>query len=102
MYRLFNDLAILVQQQGEMIDNIEVNIRTAKDYVEKGEKNLVEAKKNLDSARKVSTIHILFKEKMLYSHYWNFGFRRNLNSSFINSTLNNYIIILKFLMVFNF
>ena len=53
VYRLFNDLAILVQQQGEMIDNIEVNIRTAKDYVEKGEKNLVEAKKNLDSARKV-------------------------------------------------
>ena len=65
MYRLFNDLAILVQQQGEMIDNIEVNIRTAKDYVEKGEKNLVEAKKNLDSARKVSIILILFKEKIM-------------------------------------
>ena len=44
---------MLVQQQGEMIDNIESNIKSAKDHVEKGEKNLVEAEDNMRAARKV-------------------------------------------------
>ena len=46
------DLAILVQQQGEMIDNIENNIKTAKTYVEKGEKNILQAEEYQRSARK--------------------------------------------------
>lgn len=52
MHRLFLDLALLVKSQGEVIDNIEANIANAKVHVEKGEKDLVQAKKNLQSARK--------------------------------------------------
>lgn len=59
MHRLFLDLAILVQQQGEMIDNIEQNIAQAKNYVEAGEKDLVKAKENLQSARKVTSAKII-------------------------------------------
>jgi t-SNARE complex subunit (syntaxin) len=54
MHKLFLDLAILVRMQGEMIDNIEANISQAKKHVEKGEIDLVKAKDNLKSARKVS------------------------------------------------
>lgn len=58
MHRLFLDLAILVQQQGEMIDNIEQNIAQAKNDVQAGEKDLVKAKENLQSARKVRKLLI--------------------------------------------
>lgn len=50
---MFVDMALLVHQQGEMIDNIEININDAKNYVEKGEKQLDNAKKNSIAARKV-------------------------------------------------
>ena len=36
------ELNLLVQYQGEMIDNIVQNINNAKHYIEKGNKNLVE------------------------------------------------------------
>lgn len=49
---MFLDLAILVQQQGEMIDNIEMNIKDAKDYVQKGEININKAHEYQKSARK--------------------------------------------------
>ena len=39
------ELSKLVQLQGEKIDNIEVNIQKAKDYVLKGEKYVTKAKK---------------------------------------------------------
>lgn len=52
--RLFLDLALLVDQQGEMIDNIEMNIKDARNFVEKGEKDIEKAKEYQDSARKVS------------------------------------------------
>jgi syntaxin 1B/2/3 len=41
-----------VQLQGEIIDNIAANIATAKDYVLKAEVDIVQAKKNMQSARK--------------------------------------------------
>ena len=47
VHNLIIDLSKLVQYQGEMIDNIEENIQKTKHYVEKGEKNLIEAKKNM-------------------------------------------------------
>ena len=52
MHRLFLDLAILVQQQGEVIDNIQKNIEQAKYHVEKAEVDLVKAKEYQQAARK--------------------------------------------------
>ena len=46
-------MAALIKHQGEIIDNIEINIKAAKGHCEKAEKNLVAAKKNMISARKV-------------------------------------------------
>jgi syntaxin 1B/2/3 len=42
----------LVQLQGEIIDNIVSNISTAKDYVLKAEVDIIQSKKNMQSARK--------------------------------------------------
>jgi hypothetical protein len=39
-------MAMLVHQQGDMLDNIEVSINSASGYVKKGEKKLIEAKKD--------------------------------------------------------
>jgi hypothetical protein len=55
----------LVKLQGEIIDNIEQNIRTAKDYVMDAEKNIIKSKENMQAARKVNIRFYL--EKMLYS-----------------------------------
>lgn len=52
VHQMIIELSKLVQLQGEMIDNIEVNIQKAKDYVMKGEKHIVKAKKNMESTRK--------------------------------------------------
>lgn len=52
VHELIIELAKLVQYQGEMIDNIESNIKTAKDYVQQAEKDIVESKKNMQKARK--------------------------------------------------
>lgn len=52
VHELIIELAKLVQYQGEMIDNIEVNIKTAKDYVQQAEKDIVQSKKNMEKARK--------------------------------------------------
>ena len=46
-------MAMLVHEQGEMIDHIELSINDAKDYVEKGEKSLVKGKEHHKSAKKV-------------------------------------------------
>ena len=53
---MFVDLAMLVHQQGEMLDNIELNLNDAKNYVEKGEKQLQKAKASHQAARKVINI----------------------------------------------
>ena len=44
--KLFEELAILVEAQGEQIDNIAENVMTTKDYVEKGEQKLKTAKEH--------------------------------------------------------
>ena len=46
-------MAILVKNQGDLIDNIEMNLVKAKEYVAKGEKQLIKAKKDHQEARKV-------------------------------------------------
>lgn len=42
----------MVYAQGEVIDSIEMNVNQAKDYVEKGEKQLVKAKEHHKCTKK--------------------------------------------------
>jgi t-SNARE complex subunit (syntaxin) len=44
--QLFKELAVLVAEQGTMIDNIELNVNQTKDYMEKAEKHLKKAKEH--------------------------------------------------------
>jgi hypothetical protein len=57
------DLSALVKLQGEIIDNIESNIKTAKNAVFSAEEDIIKSKKNMISARKVKFTYL---EKMLY------------------------------------
>ena len=59
VHNLIVDLSKLVQLQGEMIDNIDVNIQKAKNYVDKGQKNLIKAKENMKKARKKKCIILI-------------------------------------------
>ena len=59
VHNLIIDLSKLVQLQGEMIDNIDVNIQKAKNYVDKGQKNLIKAKGNMKKARKKKCIILI-------------------------------------------
>jgi len=59
VHNLIIDLSKLVQLQGEMIDNIDVNIQKAKNYVDKGQKNLIKAKENMKKARKKKCIILI-------------------------------------------
>jgi syntaxin 1B/2/3 len=52
VHQLFIELSKLVQYQGEIVDNIEQNIRNAKDFVIQAEVDIVKSKKNMQSARK--------------------------------------------------
>jgi len=51
---MFIDIALLVQAQGEMLDNIEINVQTAENYVKKANVQLKKAKKSHQRSRKVS------------------------------------------------
>jgi len=53
---LIQDLAVLVVEQGEMLDSIEISINETKDYVEKGEKHLIEGKELHQASRKVRAV----------------------------------------------
>lgn len=50
---MFVDLALLVHQQGEMLDNIEISLNDSKSYVEQGEQELIKAQTLHKAARKV-------------------------------------------------
>ena len=56
VYQMFVDLALLVNQQGEMLDNIEISLNDSKNYVETGEQELIKAKELHKAARKVTFI----------------------------------------------
>ena len=49
---LFNELSTLVYAQGEKIDSIEAHVADTKDYVEKGEKKLKQAKEHHKCSKK--------------------------------------------------
>jgi t-SNARE complex subunit (syntaxin) len=52
LHQMFLDLALLVEQQGEMLDQIEFQVRSAADYVEQGNVEVQKAIKSQASARK--------------------------------------------------
>jgi len=52
VHRLFMEMAVLVQHQGEIIDNIEINIKDAKAHCIKAEQDIITSKNNVISARK--------------------------------------------------
>lgn len=53
LHQIFLDMAVLVEAQGEMLDNIENQVARAVDYVESGTTALVDAKKSQKSSRKM-------------------------------------------------
>jgi len=52
LHQVFLDLAVLVEQQGEQLDDIEAHVQKSKDYVAKGVVNVVAARKSQQSTRK--------------------------------------------------
>ena len=50
---MLQDMAFLVQAQGEQLENIDLILNKAKNYMEKGVKELDKAKKSHASGRKV-------------------------------------------------
>jgi t-SNARE complex subunit (syntaxin) len=43
LHQMFLDFALLTEQQGELLDQIEFNVRSAADYVEEGNVDLFES-----------------------------------------------------------
>lgn len=52
LHQLFVDMAVLVEAQGELIDHIESNLESARDYTRKGVKELHKANDNQKKGRK--------------------------------------------------
>lgn len=52
---MFVDLSTLVDAQGELLDQIEFSVTSAKDYTEKAEKELIITRKHQKAAKKVNT-----------------------------------------------
>ena len=53
MHQMFLDMAMLVTAQGEMLNNIELNVQDSKAYMGKSIGRLEDAKKDHIAARKV-------------------------------------------------
>ena len=52
LHQLFVDMSVLVETQGEMLDQIEYSVQQAHQYVDKGVKQLEKAKESQKNARK--------------------------------------------------
>ena len=52
LQELWGQLAVLIDEQQEQLDNIENNVEQTLNYVQKGRKQLVKAKKHQENARK--------------------------------------------------
>jgi syntaxin 1B/2/3 len=55
LHQLFQDMAILIDAQGELLNEIEINVSTSAAYVKDGNRNLRDANKYLRKSRKVNT-----------------------------------------------
>lgn len=77
LHEMFKDLALMVEQQGEMLNNIEKNVDLSVDYVAQAEKELIEAKKHVDTGRKVSSSFFAKSGVSFQFHIFQiFGFMR--------------------------
>ena len=56
LHKMIIQLNLLVQYQGEMIDNIVDNVNKAKDHIIKGEKAVVDSRNNMQKKRKMKCI----------------------------------------------
>jgi len=56
LHKMVVELSLLVQYQGEMIDNIVINIKNAKDYIDKGNAELVKGNKCMECKKKIKCI----------------------------------------------
>lgn len=54
LHQLFVDMSVLVETQGEMLDQIEYSVQQAHAFVEKGVKSLEQAKQSQKDSRKAS------------------------------------------------
>ena len=52
LHQIFLDMSVLVEAQGEMLDNIENQVSKSVDYVHKGQVSLIQARKYQKSSRK--------------------------------------------------
>jgi len=52
-FQMLRDIALLVQSQGEQIENISTNVSKTKDYIKKSEQILKQMKKKQKKTRKV-------------------------------------------------
>ena len=68
---LLKEINMLINDSGQIIDEIERKQRAAKILTEKGVKNLVEAKENHQEAKKVGLAH--HTETMVDVHMWPHG-----------------------------
>ncbi|KAJ0983174.1 hypothetical protein J5N97_011429 [Dioscorea zingiberensis] len=59
LHQVFMDMAVLVEAQGEMLDNIEIQVTNAKNHIESGNGALHTAKKLQKSSRKCMVISVL-------------------------------------------
>lgn len=57
LYELFSDLALLVDAQGELLDQIEHSVGQAKDYTQAAVKDLHKANEYAKSSRKENVLH---------------------------------------------
>lgn len=53
LHQMFVDLAVLVDYQGEMLDNIEANVKQSQEYAEDANKDLKKALENKKKNQKV-------------------------------------------------
>lgn len=59
LHQIFMDMAVLVESQGELLDNIETNVDSAKDHVTQGVKQLEVARKTQLNTRKWMIVGIV-------------------------------------------
>ena len=52
LHQMFLDFALLTEQQGELLDQIEYQVKSASDYIEEGNKEVAEAIEIQKSIRK--------------------------------------------------
>lgn len=75
LFELFQELAVLIQAQGEMLDNIENNLDQAHDYVEKAEVQLQHAQEIHDKTKsRMCCVLICIAIAFLILFFWLFGF----------------------------